>query len=84
MRATTSAGIVSPSAFHVLASAPGGSFERCRESREIIEIATPYAANIRTLSARYIADLQDHWEIHGQAALDWDGAWARQGIRTLF
>ena len=27
-------------------------------------------ANIRTLSARYIADLQDHWEIHGQAALD--------------
>ena len=27
-------------------------------------------ANIRTLSARYIADLQDHWEIHGRAALD--------------
>jgi hypothetical protein len=28
------------------------------------------ASNIRTLSARYIADLQEHWEIHGQAALD--------------
>jgi len=27
-------------------------------------------ANIGTLSARYIADLQDQWEIHGQAALD--------------
>jgi hypothetical protein len=27
-------------------------------------------ANMRTLSARYIADLQDHWEIHSQAALD--------------
>ena len=28
------------------------------------------ASNIRTLSARYIADLQSHWEKHGQAALD--------------
>jgi hypothetical protein len=28
------------------------------------------ASNIRTLSARYIADLQDHWEKHGRAALD--------------
>jgi hypothetical protein len=28
------------------------------------------ASNIRTLSARYTADLQEHWEIHGQAALD--------------
>jgi hypothetical protein len=28
------------------------------------------ARTIRTLSARYIADLQDHWEIHGKEALD--------------
>ena len=28
------------------------------------------ARNIRTLTARYIADLQDHWEIHGKEALD--------------
>ena len=28
------------------------------------------ARNIRTLTARYIADLQDHWEIHGREALD--------------
>jgi hypothetical protein len=28
------------------------------------------ARTIRTLSARYIADLQDHWEIHGREALD--------------
>jgi hypothetical protein len=30
----------------------------------------PGARNIRTLSARYIADLQDHWEKHGIGALD--------------
>ena len=30
----------------------------------------PGARNIRTLSARYIADLQDHWERHGMKALD--------------
>jgi hypothetical protein len=30
----------------------------------------PGARNIRTLSARYIADLQDHWEKHGKGALD--------------
>ena len=30
----------------------------------------PGARNIRTLSARYIADLQDHWERHGTKALD--------------
>ena len=28
------------------------------------------ARNIRTLTARYIAELQDHWEIHGKEALD--------------
>ena len=28
------------------------------------------ARTIRTLSARYIADLQDHWEINGKEALD--------------
>ena len=28
------------------------------------------ARNIRTLTARYIADLQDHWEIYGKEALD--------------
>ena len=28
------------------------------------------ARTIRTLTARYIADLQDHWEIHGKEALD--------------
>src|ERR1700733_14066755 len=27
------------------------------------------ARTLRTLSARYIADLQDHWEIHGKEAL---------------
>jgi hypothetical protein len=29
----------------------------------------PGARNIRTLSARYIADLQEDWEIHGKKAL---------------
>ena len=32
------------------------------------------ARTIRTLSARYIADLQDHWEIHGKEALTWQKA----------
>jgi hypothetical protein len=33
-------------------------------------VPLPGARNIRTLSARYIADLQDHWERHGMKALD--------------
>jgi hypothetical protein len=33
-------------------------------------VPLPGARNIRTLSARYIADLQDHWEQHGMKALD--------------
>ena len=28
------------------------------------------ARNIRTLSARFIADMQTHWEKHGMSALD--------------
>jgi hypothetical protein len=30
----------------------------------------PGARNIRTLSARFIADMQTHWEKHGMEALD--------------
>jgi hypothetical protein len=30
----------------------------------------PGARNIRTLSARFIADMQQHWEKHGMEALD--------------
>jgi hypothetical protein len=33
-------------------------------------VPLPGARNIRTLSAKYIADLQEHWERHGMAALD--------------
>jgi cell division septum initiation protein DivIVA len=33
-------------------------------------VPLPGARNIRTLSAQYIADLQDHWERHGMKALD--------------
>ena len=32
-------------------------------------VPLPGARNIRTLSARYIADLQEDWEIHGKKAL---------------
>jgi hypothetical protein len=32
-------------------------------------VALPGARNIRTLSARYIADLQEDWEQHGKEAL---------------
>ena len=33
-------------------------------------VPLPSARNIRTLSARFIADMQTHWEKHGMAALD--------------
>jgi len=33
-------------------------------------VPLPGARNIRTLSARFIADLQEHWEKHGMSALD--------------
>ena len=33
-------------------------------------VPLPGARNIRTLSARFIADMQTHWEKHGMAALD--------------
>ena len=32
-------------------------------------VPLPGARNIRTLSARYIADLQEDWELHGKEAL---------------
>ena len=32
-------------------------------------VPLPGARNIRTLSARYIADLQEDWELHGKKAL---------------
>ena len=40
------------SALHVLASVPGGSFGRCRQSREIIEIATPFDWAIAASTSR--------------------------------
>src|ERR1700731_5245617 len=33
-------------------------------------VPLPGARNIRTLSARFIADMQEHWEKHGMEALD--------------
>ena len=33
-------------------------------------VPLPGARNIRTLSARFIADMQQHWEKHGMEALD--------------
>jgi hypothetical protein len=33
-------------------------------------VPLPGARNIRTLSARFIADMQTHWEKHGMSALD--------------
>ncbi len=33
-------------------------------------VPLPGARNIRTLSARFIADMQTHWEKHGMEALD--------------
>ena len=33
-------------------------------------VPLPGARNIRTLSARFIADLQEHWEKNGMSALD--------------
>jgi hypothetical protein len=33
-------------------------------------VPLPGARNIRTLSGRFIADMQTHWEKHGMAALD--------------
>jgi hypothetical protein len=33
-------------------------------------VPLPGARNIRTLSARFIADMQEHWEKHGMSALD--------------
>ena len=33
-------------------------------------VPLPGARNIRTLSARFIADMQEHWEKHGMVALD--------------
>ena len=33
-------------------------------------VPLPGARNIRTLSARFIADMQAHWEKHGMSALD--------------
>jgi hypothetical protein len=33
-------------------------------------VPLPGARNIRALSARFIADIQTHWEEHGMSALD--------------
>jgi hypothetical protein len=33
-------------------------------------VPLPGARNIRTLSARFIADMQTHWEKHGMSSLD--------------
>ena len=33
-------------------------------------VPLPGARNIRTLSARFIADMQEHWEKYGMSALD--------------
>ena len=38
--------------------------------KTVNEALAELESTIRTLSARYIADLQDHSEIHGKEALD--------------
>jgi hypothetical protein len=38
--------------------------------KKLIAFPENGARNIRTLSARFIADMQEHWEKHGMSALD--------------
>ena len=40
------------------------------EGRPTRLVPLPGARNIRTLSARFIADMQTHWEKNGMSALD--------------